>query len=214
MTTALAIAAQPGASRAFAAELEELARRLREITARIHTRSVRFDGVGAGVHWPVDGGGPRIVVTNAHVVPARRGDTVGVELARGDVADATVVARDRDRDLALLALPDSHNDWPAPAVIADSHSLRVGELVVALGHPFGVAGSLSLGVVHAMPNVNGPLVQADIRLAPGNSGGPLATLDGSVIGINCMIARGLGIAISAQVAVTFVREALGQSSGA
>jgi serine protease Do len=86
--------------------------------------------------------------------------------------------------------------------------LRVGEIVVALGHPLGVDGALSVGVVHAMPNGDDPLVRANIRLAPGNSGGPLATLDGEVIGVNCMIARGLGIAIPARVAEAFVREVL------
>jgi serine protease Do len=90
--------------------------------------------------------------------------------------------------------------------------LRVGEIVVAIGHPFGVFDSLSVGIVHATPKGDDGLVCADIRLAPGNSGGPLATLDGVLVGINCMIARGLGIAIPAHVADRFVREALGAAS--
>jgi serine protease Do len=94
------------------------------------------------------------------------------------------------------------------ATVGDARSLRTGEIVVALGHPFGVPGALSVGVVHAVPNGDDAWLRADIRLAPGNSGGPLATLDGAVLGINCMIARGLGIAIPSHIVDRFVNEVL------
>jgi serine protease Do len=192
--------------RAVAGELEDLARRLRAVTVRIHTSSARFDAVGAGVLWPA---GDRVVVaTNAHVVPANRGDDVSVEGANGFVVDASVIARNRDRDLALLALPHVPAEWSPGAALGDARALRTGEIVVALGHPFGVPGALSVGVVHLVPNGDDAWLRADIRLAPGNSGGPLATLDGTVVGINCMIARGLGIAIPSHVAGGFVHEAL------
>lgn len=207
---ALATVIAPG-HREIAQELETLAARLRESTVRIHTRRGSFDGVGAGVIWRLTGS-RAAVVTNYHVVPPSRGDEVSVEITGGRVVDGIVVARDRAHDLALVTI-----EWGAgnggrgtsTVTLGDSRSLRVGELVVAVGHPFGVPDSLSVGIVHAVPNGEESAVQADIRLAPGNSGGPLATLDGAVVGINCMIARGLGIAIPAQVAERFVREALG-----
>jgi serine protease Do len=86
--------------------------------------------------------------------------------------------------------------------------LRTGELVVALGHPFGLPGALSVGVLHAVPRRNDRWLQADIRLAPGNSGGPLATVDGMVIGINAMIVRGLGIAVPAAAVAAFAERVL------
>ena len=207
MTSALAVAlAESPLHASVATELEDLAARLRRITVRIHTSGGRFDGVGAGVLWPATSG--RLVVTNEHVLPPRRGDAAFVESVDRSVIEARVIARDRDHDLALVSLPDLPDAWPAPATIGDARAIRVGEIVVALGHPFGVGGALSLGVVHAAPNGDDALLAADIRLAPGNSGGPLATLDGAVVGINCMIARGLGIAISSQVVARFVTEAM------
>jgi len=202
---ALAQSMLPG-HRAVAGELEELARHLRAVTVRIHTSSTRFDAVGAGVLWPA--GDRVVVVTNAHVVPPNRGDDVSVEGVSGFAVDASVTARNPDLDLALVALRDVHDEWPTPATFGDARVLRPGEIVVALGHPFGVPGALSVGVVHLVPNGDDAWLRADIRLAPGNSGGPLATLDGAVVGINCMIARGLGIAIPSHVAARFVREAL------
>lgn len=205
--TAAALNAMPApfALAALTGELEELAARLRRFTVRINTHGARTGGVGAGIVWPTAAGA--FVVTNAHVVPSGRSGLV-VETSAGSEADARVVARDRDRDLAVLRLIDVPNAWPSPATIGDARLLRVGEIVVALGHPLGVGGALSVGVVHAVPNGDDQLVRADIRLAPGNSGGPLATLDGEVIGVNCMIARGLGIAIPARAADHFVREAI------
>ncbi|HEY7235913.1 MAG TPA: serine protease [Gemmatimonadaceae bacterium] len=209
MTNALALpasafSAHPAVHLAFAHELEALAMRLRDVTVRIHTRAARYDAVGAGVLWPPRA--RRLVVTNAHVVRAGRGDLVGVETADGRVVEGAVAARDCERDLAAIVLPEAAGDWPAPVVLGDARGVRVGEIVVALGHPMGVGGALSFGVLHAKPNDDASWLRADIRLAPGNSGGPLATLDGSVIGVNCMVASGLGIAIPAHVVDEFVRE--------
>ena len=187
-----------------AAELETLASQLSLVTVRISSHGPHADGVGAGILWPLDE--RLIVLTNAHVVPPSRGSGFLVESVTGRVANARVVARDREVDLALLSLSEPPDEWPAPASIGDARSLRAGEIVVALGHPLGVDGALSVGVLHAVPNGDDVLVRADVRLAPGNSGGPLATLDGTVVGVNCMIAGGLGIAIPAHVADRFVRE--------
>lgn len=204
----LAAAAAPAvaADISLTSELQALADRLRRVTVRVATTGTRFDGVGAGVIWPSSR--RSLVMTNAHVVPPRRGDQLVVEDDAGHRADAEVVARDAERDLALLALHEVPDEWPAAARIGDPRELRVGEIVVALGHPFGVVGALSLGIVHAAPKGEDSWVRADVRLAPGNSGGPLATLDGAVVGINCMIARGLGIAVPANVAGRFALEVL------
>jgi serine protease Do len=98
-------------------------------------------------------------------------------------------------------------DLPA-AVIGDSDALRVGELVFAVGNPLGVSGALTAGIVHTMgltEMADGrPWVQADIRLAPGNSGGPLADAQGRVIGINSMIVGGLALAVPSRVVERFL----------
>lgn len=202
----LAAAAASSADRALTSELHALANRLRRVTVRVATSGAPFEGVGAGVIWPLSG--RSIVMTNAHVVPRRRGDELVVEDEAGHRANAEVIARDADRDLAVLGLDVVPADWPSPALIGDARALRVGEIVVALGHPFGVSGALSFGIVHVTAKGDESWVRADVRLAPGNSGGPLATLDGAVVGINCMIARGLGIAVPAHVADRFALEAL------
>jgi serine protease Do len=91
-----------------------------------------------------------------------------------------------------------------------------GELVIALGHPLGVANAAALGVVHRAPTgAPGPAgwLHADIRLAPGNSGGPLADAAGRVAGINAMIAGGLGIAVPTHVIEQFVHEVLAGGRG-
>ncbi len=207
MSAALVAAIAPAAVAAsLTPELQKLADRLRRVTVRVATTGARFDGVGAGIVWPSSS--ESIVMTNAHVVPRRRGNQLVVEDDAGHRAEAVVVARDAERDLAVLALDVAPHDWPSPASIGDARALRAGEIVVAVGHPFGVGGALSLGIVHAAPQGDDSWVRADVRLAPGNSGGPLATLDGAIVGINCMIARGLGIAVPAHVAHRFALEVL------
>lgn len=148
--------------------------------------------VGAGVVWHPDG----LILTNAHV--ARR--DVSVVLADGRPRTAWLVARDAERDLAALVVDAS--GLPA-AEIGDSRALRVGELVLAVGNPFGLPRALSAGLVHA---VDHRVIQADLRLAPGNSGGPLADAHGRVVGLNAMIVGGLAIAVPGETARRFVRE--------
>lgn len=148
-------------------------------------------GHGAGTIWQSDG----LVVTNHHVVPR---DWAEVVLADGRRLTATVVARDERNDLALLEL--AADGLPAVAV-GDSGRLRVGELVVAVGHPFGVRGAATIGVVSTamLPRpVSLPvreLIRADVLLGPGNSGGPLADARGRVVGINAMVVGGMALAV-------------------
>jgi len=195
-------AAAAGAARldaAAAAMAGELAR----VTVEIQSGGRRVAGrgasagasVGAGVIWHPDG----LVLTNAHVA---HGD-VTVVLSDGRARAARLVARDPQRDLAALVV-DAHG-LPA-AVIGDSDALRVGELVLAVGNPFGLPRALSAGLVHA---VDPRAVQADLRLAPGNSGGPLADARGRVVGLNAMVVGGLAVAVPSQVARRFVRRQTG-----
>ena len=94
-----------------------------------------------------------------------------------------------------------------PAAVADSDTLRVGAVVVALGHPLGLRRTLTAGIVHAVaptPPDRRRWIHADLRLAPGNSGGPLADTEGRVVGINTLIAGGLALAIPVNEVRRFV----------
>ena len=163
------------------------------------------DGHGAGVVWSGDG----LVVTNDHVV---RGDRARVELADGRRLEARVTARDRDNDLALLRVPA--RGLPA-APVGDSRGLRVGDLILAVGHPWGVRETATLGIVSGVGNATWmgrarrDLLQADVALAPGSSGGPLANVRGEVVGIASMIlSPGIALAVPAHVAQAFAQRAL------
>lgn len=165
-------------------ELKSVAERLRRITVQVRTRGL---GEGSGIIWSQDG----LVVSNAHVARSR---SVAIELWDGQLFEARVHWRDPRRDLALLTIPASGLPH---AIAGDVTALRPGEIVLALGHPFGVANALSLGIVHqSATDISGSRwIRADIRLAPGNSGGPLANSAGEVIGLNTLVMGGLAFAI-------------------
>lgn len=184
-----------GADPRLQAELSELVESLRRVTVRVRNGSASN---GSGVVWSEDG----LVVTNAHVVPAPR---VTVELDGGRVLPARVVRRDPGRDLCALRV--NATGLPA-AVPGDARAARPGDLVVALGHPFGLGPALSVGVLHAAPSETGAAgrwIRADLRLAPGNSGGPLADVRGRVLGLNAMIVRGLAFAVPSAAVARFLR---------
>jgi serine protease Do len=130
-----------------------------------------------------------------------RGSRAEVELHDGRVLEATVERRDPERDLAVLAVSAPGLE---PAEIGEARALRPGQLVFALGTPLGVPRAVSAGIVHAN---GGRWVQADLRLAPGNSGGPLADASGRVVGINSMIVRGLALAIPSEAVERFLGNA-------
>jgi serine protease Do len=173
----------------------EIAEQLRRSTVLIHSGG---RGAGSGVIWSSDG----LVVTNAHVV---RGSRVDVQLWDGREFEAAIHSRDPRRDLAQLRI-DATN-LPA-ATAADSSKLRPGELAIAVGNPMGFVGALATGVIHAVGPLSGlgrqTWVQADVRLAPGNSGGPLADAHGRVIGINTMVAGQLALAIPSNAVRDFL----------
>ena len=187
----------------LAAGLAEIAEQLRRVTVQVRAGA---RSQGGGVVWLRHG----LVITNAHVAAL---SPLEVVLPDGCSLPGRLVARDPRRDLAAVALPAADLS-AAPRV--DARGLRAGELLVALGHPLGVANAASLGVVHRVPNgAPGPAgwLHAAIRLAPGNSGGPIADARGRVAGINAMVVGGLGIAVPSHVVEQFVREIAGGGHG-
>lgn len=173
-------------------------------------------GVGAGVVWSDDG----LVLTNDHVVSdgrwrprrgARRDGRLVVTLGDGRILDADVVGRGRGLDLALLKV---EAEGLSAAPVGDSGSLRVGEMVFAIGHPWGLLGTVTAGIVSGIGGAGGPggetrYVQSDVALAPGNSGGPLLNARGEVVGINAMIFGGLSLAVPSNAASDWVGRATG-----
>ncbi len=172
----------------------EIVERLRRSTVQVKAHR---HGGGSGVIWSPDGR----IVTNAHVVEgAGRQGGIEVELWDGRRLQAAVINNDRRRDLASLRVEAS--GLPA-ATPGDSNALRVGELVIAVGNPLGFLGAASTGVVHRVTDRSWVISQ--LRLAPGNSGGPLANARGEVVGINTMIAGGLAFAIPSYFVARFSR---------
>lgn len=157
---------------------------------------------GAGTGFVIDGNSGYIV-TNAHVVEGA--DEVKVHFLDRHELSAEVVGRDTKVDLALLKI-QTPTQLPS-VVLGDSHTLRVGEQVLAVGNPFGLGHSVSLGIVSAKARTIGAgpyddFIQTDASINPGNSGGPLFNMRGEVIGINTAIragAEGIGFAIPVDV---------------
>jgi serine protease Do len=164
-------------------------------------------GIGAGVIWPGDG----LVLTNHHVVAGRRRrGNIRVALHDGRTLDADVVKSGRNLDLALLRLEGDYGDLPA-APVGDSDALRLGELVYAIGHPWGSVGAVSAGIVGGVGELRGPgrgssarYVRSDVALAPGNSGGPLLNARGEVVAINAMIFGLMALSIPSNAAEAWV----------
>jgi serine protease Do len=185
--------------------MASLAQLVRSYTVALAAGSRRGAHAGTGVVWHPDG----LVVTNAHV--ATRGH-YSVTLPTGDRVDGEVIARDTEADLAALAIPV--RGLP-PAPLGEAAALRPGSLVLALGHPLGVANALALGIVHhVVRDAAGDArwIAADIRLAPGNSGGPLVDASSRLVGINAMIVSGLGAAIPVDVVAKFLNATVGRSA--
>src|SRR5437763_4900834 len=150
-----------------------------------------------GSGFVIDSSG--LIVTNAHVVEGA--EKVQVRLSDGRRFTGALVGRDNRVDLALVRIDGATNLTVLP--LGDSNRLRVGEFVLALGHPFGLEQTVSLGIVSrkgapllvAAPGFD--FIQTDAAVNPGNSGGPLVNVAGQVIGVNTMAARNgsIGFAI-------------------
>ena len=165
----------------------------------ITSRAVTFDffyglvpqeGQGSGFVIDKDGH----ILTNYHVIADAR--QLEVTMHNRKKYRATVVGTDRSHDLAVIQIkaPDL-----TPAVLGDSRNLQVGQKVYAIGNPFGLAGTMTRGIVSSIRSVQEPdgmriedAIQTDASINPGNSGGPLMNWRGEVIGINTMIASSVG----------------------
>jgi serine protease Do len=179
----------------------EIVEKLRRVTVQI---SAHRNASGSGVIWSRNGN----IVTNAHVVEGAREDGVEVELWDGRRLAGKITQRDRRRDLAALQV---QSPGGTAITAGDSNALRVGELVIAVGNPLGFIGAASTGVVHGF--AKGAWVVSQLRLAPGNSGGPLANARGEVIGINTIIAGGLAFAIPSRTVTQFLSRSTSADNG-
>ncbi len=169
----------------------DIATLLRAATVRVH--DARGRGYGAGIVWDANG----TILSNAHVI---RGQGATIEWEDGRTQRAELFGRDDARDLAALRIADPRG--LVAAHVRESHTVVPGELAVAVGNPHGLQGMVTAGLVQ---RCNARWVVADVRLAPGNSGGPLADAWGRVIGINAMVAHGLALAVPSDAALAFVR---------
>ena len=179
-----------------------------EIAARVRPSVVQVRGRGRGGGSGIVWGDGQTVMTNFHVV-AGVGPRIEVLTADDRLCPAQLIAGNPRLDLALLNVEGA--DLP-PAPPGDSTRLRVGELVFAVGNPWGQRGVVTAGVVSAVGDLPASpgepaasYVRSDVRLAPGNSGGPLLNARGEVVGVNAMIFGGdLSVAIPTHVATGWV----------
>ncbi len=174
------------------------------------------NSLGSGVLVKADG----LIVTNAHVV--KGADEIRVVLADRREFDATLVTTDERYDLALLRIDTAGEKFPF-VQMRDSDSIEVGDVVLAIGNPFGLNQTVTSGIISALARSAGGIndssffIQTDAAINPGNSGGALVSLDGRLIGINTAIysqtggSVGIGFATPSNIVARIV--ATGESGG-
>jgi S1-C subfamily serine protease len=174
--------------------------------------SLRERGQGSGV---VIDGGRGLVLTNAHVVESV--DSVFVTLADGRQLDGSVVGSDPVTDLAVVRIAGRPGVQAAP--LGDSEVLEVGDWAIALGSPYGLQRTVTLGIVSGLHrDINSlgfadkrlDLIQTDAAINPGNSGGPLINAEGEVIGINTLVRSGPGAGLGFAIPVNLAKRVAAQ----
>jgi S1-C subfamily serine protease len=170
--------------------------------------SMRERGQGSGV---VIDAGRGLVLTNAHVVD--QVDSVSVTLADGRQIDGAVEGTDPVTDMALVRIPTRDNGLQA-APLGDSEALEVGDWAIALGSPYGLERTVTLGIVSSLHrDINSlgfadkrlDLIQTDAAINPGNSGGPLINAGGEVIGINTLVRSGPGAGLGFAIPINLAK---------
>jgi S1-C subfamily serine protease len=185
---------------AYSAAVVRVAENVSPSVASLRVRGRRGQGVGSASVLTDDG----FLLTSAHVVDGA--NHVQAAFADGTELAADVIGRDPLSDLAVLR---ARGDVPRAVTLGDAAALRVGQLVVALGNPLGLAGSVTAGIVSAlgrsMPTKSGRVVdeviQTDAALNPGNSGGVLADSAGRMVGVNTAVA-GIGVGLAVPINAT------------
>lgn len=170
-------------------------------------------GEGSGFVWDTEGH----IVTNNHVV--EKASQITVVFSDGTTAEATLVGNDPESDLAVIQV-DPKSTPLYPAAVGDSHSVKVGDMAIAIGNPYGLSGTMTQGIVSALsrsltvdesnPFSTGTytipdIIQTDAAINPGNSGGVLVNVSGEVIGVTSAIQSstnsnaGIGFAIPSHI---------------
>ena len=184
---------------------------LRDLLGDLGTLPKKERGQGSGVI--IDSSG--LVLTNAHVV--ERVDRVTITLQNGNQVDGTVVGTDQVTDLALVKI----KQFPGlvSAKLGDSEDIQVGDWAIALGTPYGLESTVTLGIVsslHRDINTLGfsdkrlDLIQTDAAINPGNSGGPLINSNGEVIGINTLVRSGPGAGLGFAIPINLASKVTNQ----
>ena len=160
-------------------------------------RQYHEEAIGSGFVWDTEGH----IVTNNHVVSGA--DTIEVTFADGTTVDAKLVGADPDSDLAVVQV-DAPSETLTPIELADSTKAQVGQIVIAIGNPFGLQGTMTAGIISALGRTLPAqsessasrqrtvytipdIIQTDASINPGNSGGPLVDIEGRLIGVTAAI---------------------------
>jgi S1-C subfamily serine protease len=184
---------------------------LRDLLGEPGTMPDRERGQGSGVIINDNG----LVLTNAHVV--EKVDDVSVTLADGRICDGQVLGTDVITDIALVKIKESTYSNYAP--LGDSEDLEVGDWAIALGTPYGLEKTVTLGIVSSLHrDINSlgfsdkrlDLIQTDAAINPGNSGGPLINSNGEVIGINTLVRSGPGAGLGFAIPINLAKNVADQ----